>query len=167
MNRYTVVALVVNRPGVLAHISSLFNRRSFNIESITAGLTEDAGITRITMVVSGDLRDLDQVMRQLDKLIDVIKVVDLTERGTVDRELVLIKVNAGPEARAEIMQVAEVFRARIVDLSEDSLVVEMTGDSEKVEALIGLLSKFRIIEMARTGKISMLRGRAAVKTEQA
>ena len=128
MNRYTVVALVVNRPGVLAHISSLFNRRAFNIESIAAGLTEDPGVTRITMVVSGEKRDLDQVMRQLDKLIDVIKVVDLTERSTVDRELVLVKVNAGPEARAEIMQVAEVFRARIVDLSEDSLIVEMTGD---------------------------------------
>jgi len=165
MNRYTVVALVVNRPGVLAHISSLFNRRAFNIESIAAGLTEDPGVTRITMVVSGEKRDLDQVMRQLDKLIDVIKVVDLTERSTVDRELVLVKVNAGPEARAEIMQVAEVFRARIVDLSEDSLIVEMTGDEEKVEALIGLLSKFGVIEMSRTGKISMFRGRSAVKTE--
>ncbi|MGE5485270.1 MAG: acetolactate synthase small subunit [Ignavibacteriales bacterium] len=166
MNRYTIVALVVNRPGVLARISSLLNRRAFNIESIAAGLTEDPGVTRITMVVSGEERDLDQVMGQLDKLVDVIKVVDLTRRSTVDRELVLLKVNAGPEARAEMMQVAEVFRARIVDLSEESLIIEMTGDEEKVEALIGLVRKFGVIEMSRTGKISMFRGGSAVKNEQ-
>ncbi len=166
MNLYTVVSLVVNRPGVLAHISSLFNRRAFNIESIAAGLSEDPGITRITMVVSGDERDLDQVIRQLDKLIDIISVVDVSTRSTVDRELAMIKVNAGPEARAEIMQMTEVFRARIVDFSEDSLIVEMTGDSEKVEALIGLLSKFGILEMSRTGKIAMMRGRATIKAEQ-
>jgi len=166
MNLYTVVSLVVNRPGVLAHISSLFNRRAFNIESIAAGLSEDPGITRITMVVSGDERDLDQVIRQLDKLIDIISVVDVSARSTVDRELAMIKVNAGPEARAEIMQMTEVFRARIVDFSEDSLIVEMTGDSEKVEALIGLLSKFGILEMSRTGKIAMMRGRATIKAEQ-
>jgi acetolactate synthase-1/3 small subunit len=150
--------LVENRPGVLAQISSLLSRRGFNIESIAAGITNEPDITRITLVVKGDKYVLSQVTRQLEKLVDVITVRDFSNEASVDRELLMVKVKADAEARAEILQITEVFRARVVDMGPDTMILEMTGDDEKITALTNLLAKFGVLELARTGKISLLRG---------
>ena len=157
--RYTLSVLVENRPGVLAQISSLLSRRGFNIESIAAGITNEPDITRITLVVKGDKYVLSQVTRQLEKLVDVITVRDFSQEASVDRELLMVKVKAEAEARAEILQITEVFRARVVDMGPDTMILEMTGDDEKITALTNLLAKFGVLELARTGKISLLRGR--------
>jgi len=156
--RYTLSVLVENRPGVLAQISSLLSRRGFNIESIAAGITNEPDITRITLVVKGDKYVLSQVTRQLEKLVDVITVRDFSQEASVDRELLMVKVKAEAEARAEILQITEVFRARVVDMGPDTMILEMTGDDEKITALTNLLAKFGVLELARTGKISLLRG---------
>ncbi len=156
--RYTLSVLAENRPGVLAQISSLLSRRGFNIESIAAGATSEPDITRITLVVEGDKYVLAQVTRQLDKLVDVITVRDFSQEAAVDRELLMVKVKASANERAEILQISEVFRARVVDMSPDTVILEMTGDEEKIEALTKLLDKFGVMELARTGRISLLRG---------
>jgi len=157
---YTLSVLVENHPGVLAQISGLLSGREFNIRSIAAGETEDSTITRIIMVVAGDDRIIDQVKKQLDRLVDVIRITDLTGIPSVDRELALVKVSSTGSRRAEVFQIVDVFRAKIVDIAHKSLTIEVTGVSEKVEALIGMLGPFGIKEIVRTGKISIARGEA-------
>jgi len=156
--KHTLAVLVENRPGVLMRVAGLFARRGYNIESLAVGPTENPSISRMTIVVEGDERTIEQVCKQLNKLIDVIKVSDITEDPHVGRELVLIKVNAEPQVRGEIMQIAEIFRARIVDVSRDTLIIEATGDEDKINAIENALRPFGIREMARTGKIALVRG---------
>lgn len=162
----TLAVLVVNKPGVLARISGLLSRRVFNIESINAGYTEEPDITRITLVVNGDADILYQVMQQLSKLIDVIKVVEIKSEVAVDRELALIKVNAEPQRRSDIVNLVSVFRANIIDVSRDTMVIEILGDEKKVTAFCEVLDDFGIVEMVRTGKVVLRRGSEAVKTSQ-
>lgn len=156
--KHTICCFVENRFGVLARISTLFSARGFNIDSLAVGETEDPTVSRMTIVVDVDEKILEQVIKQLRKLIDVIKVVDVTKEDSVERELVLLKVNIPDiNARTQIIQIIDIFRAKIVDVGLKSLIVEITGDEKKVETLIGLLRPFRIKELARTGKIAMLR----------
>lgn len=156
--KHTIAVIVNNKPGVLSRVSNLFSRRAFNIESLAVGTTQDPAISRITLVVSGDESVLEQIIKQLYKLIDVIRVYDLPPAIAIDRELALIKVAATALNRSEIMQVVDLFRGRIVDVSETSLIVEITGDEGKVVGLERLLEKFGIKELVRTGKIGMARG---------
>lgn len=160
-NKYTLVALVNDKPGVLNRVASLFRRRSFNIESIAVGHTEQEGVSRMTIVVSGDSAIVEQARKQLDKVIDVIKLSDITFESTVDRELALIKVKTNPQTRSEIMQMVDIFRANIVDVATDSLIVEITGDEDKLESFFNLLRPFGIKEIARTGHLAMTRGTAS------
>ncbi len=155
--KHTISVLVENHFGVLAHVSGLFAGRGFNIDSLSVGETEDPTISRMTIVVKGDDRVLEQVVKQLNRLIDVIKVIDITDQKFVDRELALIKVNANKETRPEIIQISEVFRANVVDISPGTLTLEVTGDEDKIEAIIGMLRPFGIKELARTGKVAMVR----------
>jgi acetolactate synthase I/III small subunit len=160
--KHVVVAWMEDKPGVLTRVASLFRRRGFNIESLVVGHSEVPGISRMTFVVDGDDRMMHQVESQLEKLINVTAVEDVTAAPTVVREMALVKVSAeGGEARTEIMQMADVFRAKIVDVGHTALTVEVTGEQEKVESLIGLLRRFGILELSRTGQVAMVR--AAVK----
>jgi acetolactate synthase-1/3 small subunit len=147
-----------DKPGVLNRVSSLFRRRNFNIESLTVGHSEAKGISRMTIVVNGDDASVEQVSKQLYKLIHVTKIVDVTEEPAVFRELALIKVHATANTRAEIMQLVDIFRAKAVDVAADSLTVEITGQEDKIDTLVSLLRPFGIKEMARTGRIAMVRG---------
>jgi acetolactate synthase I/III small subunit len=156
--QHTITVLVENRPGVLARASGLFARRGYNIESLAVSITDDPTVSRMTIVVSGDEQDLDQITKQLNKLIDVIKVWDYTGSPVVDRELALIKVTADPDRRGEIMQITDIFRAKIIDVSERTFTVEVTGSSDKIDALESLLKPFGIVEMVRTGRIVLARG---------
>jgi len=156
--QHTITALVENRPGVLARVAGLFARRGYNIESLAVSITDDPTVSRMTIVVSGDEQTLEQINKQLNKLIDVIKVVDYTGTPVVDRELALIKVTAEPERRTEIMQIVDIFRAKIIDVSERTFTVEVTGSSEKIDAMERLFQPFGIVEMVRTGRIVMARG---------
>lgn len=157
-SKQILVVLVNNRPGVLNRVASLFRRRGFNIESIAVGLSEQPDVSRMTIVVDGAATRLEQVRKQLDKLIDVIKILDLGADSAVVRELALIKVKATAETRGDIIQIVDIFRAGIVDVSPDSLIVEVTGDKDKVESLYSLLRPFGIKEVARTGYLAMDRG---------
>jgi len=161
--KHTVAILVENKPGVLTRVAGLFSRRGFNIESLAVGVTENADTSRMTIVVSGDDRILEQVMKQLNKLIDVIRVSDIPPEESVNRELALIKVGVDSQTRAEVMQIVDVFRAKIVDVGIKSLVVEVTGDESKINAMEQLLRQFGIKEMVRTGKIAMNRGAKSVQ----
>lgn len=154
----TIVAHVEDRPGVLARVASLFRRRGFNIESLTVGHSDEPGISRMTIVVEGDEYQVTQVERQLFKLIDVVSVVDITQRPMVDRELALIKVSADADARHKIVELASIFRADIVDVSEQTAIVQVLGDEGKVDALEDMLRPFGILELVRTGRVAMLRG---------
>ncbi|WP_410507598.1 acetolactate synthase small subunit [Methanosarcina hadiensis] len=156
--KHTLAVLVENKSGVLSRVASLFSRRGYNIDSLAVGVTEDPDISRITIVVHGDDHVLEQVTKQLNKLIDVIKVSDIGADDAVERELALIKVAADVDTRAEIMQIANIFRARIVDVAPKSVTVEVTGDESKIQAIEKLLRQFGIKEMVRTGKIAMVRG---------
>ena len=156
--KHTLVALVEDRPGVLNRVTSLIRRRSFNIDSIAVGHSEVAGLSRMTSGVDGATTAVEQVRKQLDKLIEVVKVTDITEGRIVARELALIKVLTTSVTRSEIMQIVDVFRAKIVDVSPDSMTVEATGDEEKIDSLYRLLKKFGIKELARTGRIALSRG---------
>ncbi|MDD5474440.1 MAG: acetolactate synthase small subunit [Candidatus Methanoperedens sp.] len=164
--KHTLAVLVENKPGVLTRVAGLFSRRGFNIESLAVGVTENPDTSRITIVVSGDDRVLEQVMKQLNKLIDVIRVSDLPAGESVNRELALIKVGVDSSTRAEVMQIVDVFRAKIVDVGIKSLVVEATGDESKINAMEQLLRQFGIKEMVRTGKVAMNRGAKAVQVEK-
>lgn len=162
----TLAILVENKPGVLTRVAGLFSRRGFNIESLAVGVTENPDTSRMTIVVSGDDHVLEQVMKQLNKLIDVIRVSDLPAEESVNRELALIKVGVDSSTRAEVMQIVDVFRAKIVDVGIKSVVVEVTGDESKINAMEQLLRQFGIKEMVRTGKIAMNRGAKVVQTEK-
>ncbi len=158
--QYTFVTLVENKPGVLNRIASLFRRRNFNIESITAGRTEKPDVSRMTIVVhcpNGEI-DAHRIEANLYKLVNVIDVQDVTHHPVVTRDLALIKVRVGPERRAEVNGLAEIFRARIVDVAPDSVIVEITGTEDKIEGMIELLHPIGIVEMVRTGQVSMTRG---------
>lgn len=156
--KHTLVALVEDKPGVLNRIASLFRRRAFNIQSLAVGGSEHPGLSRMTIVSVGDSAQIEQVRKQLDKLINVIKVSDITEEDMVTRELALIKVKATASTRSEIMQIVGIFRANIVDVAPGSLTVEVTGDEDKVNSLLELLSDFGVKELSRTGRIALTRG---------
>ena len=160
--KHTLVALVEDKPGVLNRMASLFRRRGFNIESIAVGHSELPHISRVTIVVGGATTMVEQVRKQLDKVVDVVKVSDITGDDMVARELALIKVRATSATRSEIIQIVDIFRASIVDVSPDSLTIEVTGDEEKVNSLFNLLRGFGIKEIARTGRIAMTRGSSGV-----
>jgi acetolactate synthase-1/3 small subunit len=162
--KYTLSVLVEDESGVLSRISGLFARRGFNIESLAVGPAEQIGISRITMVLSGDPRTIEQLTKQLYKLINILKVQDITNIPCVERELMLLKVNTTKSTQTEILEIAQVFRAKIVDLANESLTLEVTGDPGKMVAIEQLLLKFGINEIARTGKISLARG-SLVNTE--
>jgi acetolactate synthase-1/3 small subunit len=149
---------VENNPGVLSKVAGLFSRRGFNIESLVVSETEDPSASRMTIVVEGDARVLEQVGKQLNKQVDVIKVNDITNEETVSRQLSLIRVAADQNTRQEILQITEIFRCRVVDIGRKSLIVEATGDEAKIQAVIRSLKPFGILEMARTGQVAMLRG---------
>lgn len=157
-HKHTFTALVENRPGVLARVAGLFSRRGFNIDSLAVGTTQDPSLSRITIVVEGDDRILEQVTKQLNKLIEVVKVSDITHVDTVDRELVLIKISCTPAQRQEILAIANIFRAQVVDVGETSLILELTGQQEKLTALSNLLKHYGILEIVRTGKVVLIRG---------
>jgi acetolactate synthase-1/3 small subunit len=154
---HTLVALMEDKPGVLNRISSLFHRRNYNIESLTVGHSETPGISRMTIALNGDSRVVEQVVKQLSKLINVTEVIDVSADPTVIRELALIKVTAGPGTRSEIIELANIFRARVVDVGIDSLTVEITGPEDRVNSLIDLLNSYGIEELARTGRVAMVR----------
>ncbi|NPV27319.1 MAG: acetolactate synthase small subunit [Firmicutes bacterium] len=156
--KHTLAVLVHNHPGVLTRVAGLFSRRGYNIESLTVGVTENPEFSRMTIVVDGDDQVIEQVTKQLNKLIDVIKISDITNEEAVERELILVKVRANPEVRGEIMQIVEIFRARIVDIGRRSLIIEATGDENKIKAIESSLRPFGIMELVRTGKIAMVRG---------
>lgn len=157
--KHTISVLVTNHPGVLARVAGLFSRRGFNIDSLAVGETEDPDYSRMTIVVRADERQVEQVTKQLFKLIDVLKVNDLTREEAVSRELALLKVNVPDSAkRTEVLQIVDIFRAKVVDVAETSLMIEITGDEGKVEGLIQLLRPYGVREMARTGKIALTRG---------
>ncbi|MGZ4926641.1 MAG: acetolactate synthase small subunit [Halobacteriota archaeon] len=162
--KHTLSVLVQNKPGVLARTAGLFSRRGYNIESLTVGVTENEDASRMTIVVTGDDNVVEQVTKQLNKLIEVIKVSDLTKESYVDRELVLIKVTADGSNRAEIMQLVDVFRARIVDVAAKSLTIEVTGDEGKIAALIAMLKQFGIKEIVRTGTLALGRGPKVIQS---
>ena len=157
-DQHTIIALVEDKPGVLTRISSMFRRRAFNIVSLAVGRSEKQGLSRMTFVVNGDLPTVQQVTRQLDKLIDVIQVSYISTHQVVARELALMKVTTSPSTRSEIMQFAELFSANIVDVTATSIVIEITGGEHKVDALEDLLRPFGITEIVRTGMVAMVRG---------
>ncbi|MBN1855971.1 MAG: acetolactate synthase small subunit [Dehalococcoidia bacterium] len=157
-NRHTLVSLVQDEPGVLTRVAGLFRRRGFNIESLSVGHCEQPGLSRMTIVVIGDDAEVEQVTKQLDKLIDVVSVTDITRDEMVARELALMKVSAKAEDRSEIMQIVDIYRAKIVDVGTESLTVEVTGSEDKINSLFNLLHGFGIKEMARTGRTALVRG---------
>jgi acetolactate synthase-1/3 small subunit len=157
MKRHTISVLVENHPGVLARIAGLFSGRGFNIESLSVGETEDPTASRMTVVVRGDDVILEQITKQLNKIVDVIKVSDITKEKFIERELVLIKVHTEGKSRSEILQIVDIFRARIVDVAPKTVTIEATGTEDKVQALVNMLRPFGIREMARTGSVALTR----------
>lgn len=156
--KHTIAVLVENKFGVLSRVAGLFSARGYNIESLSVGETLDPTVSRMTLVVRGDEFVIEQVMKQLHKLIDVIKVSDLTDDRHVERELVLIRVNAEPQHRAEVLRTADIFRAKVIDVTPQSFTLEATGDEGKLDALIELLRPMGIQEIVRTGKVAIARG---------
>ena len=155
--RHTISVLVENKFGVLARVSGMFSGRGFNIDSLNVAPTHDASLSRITTVLKGDEASLDLCIKQLRKLINVVDVLDFKEGQAVARELVLVKVRASTDTRSEIVQIADIFRAKIVNLTNENLIVELTGDDDKINALLGLLEPFGILELARTGRLALKR----------
>lgn len=164
--KHTVVAWMEDRPGVLTRVTSLFRRRGFNIESLAVGHSEEPGISRMTFVVDGDERMVDQAVKQLEKQIDVTRVEDVTDQPVVVRELALVRVRTDNQTRGEIMQIVEVYRAQIVDIALDSLIIQVVGAEERIDSLIDLLGHYGIREMVRTGRVAITRGRATLKSAQ-
>ena len=160
--RHVLSALVQNQPGVLAHISGMMASRGFNIDSLAVGETEDPNLSRMTVVVRGDDGVLDKLRKQLDKVVTVVRVHDISAENFVERDLMLIKVKAPPAKRMEISLLVEMFRARVVDISEDTLIIENSGREDKIEAFIDLMRPYGIIELARTGRIALVRGQVNV-----
>jgi acetolactate synthase-1/3 small subunit len=159
--KHALSVLVENKPGVLTRVAGLFARRGFNIDSLVVAETENSQLSRMTITVDEQDRTVEQVTKQLHKLINVLKITDLDPTGSVERELLLVKVKADTQTRAEIMQMVEIFGARIVDVTSEVLLIEMTGTREKVGAFIDLLAPFGIVELMRTGRLAMSRGRKA------
>src|SRR6058998_1162983 len=159
--KHVLSILVENKPGVLTRIAGLFARRGFNIETLTVGPTDDEALSRITLTLDGALHPIDQVTKQLHKLVNVIKIRDLEPEETVARELALFKISADGETRGQVMQFAEIFRGSVVDVSKRSITVEITGTDDKIEAFEQLIRPFGLIEMIRTGEIAISRGRSA------
>lgn len=155
--KHTLSVLVEDEAGVLSRIAGLFARRGFNIESLAVGPTEQSGISRITMVVPGDNRTIEQLTKQLYKLVNILKVHDVTNIPSVERELMLLKIHSSKEFRSSILEIVNIFRAHVVDIAKTSLILEVTGDPGKIVALEQLLSQYGIVEIARTGKISLTR----------
>jgi acetolactate synthase-1/3 small subunit len=162
--KHTLSVLVEDESGVLTRIAGLFARRGFNIESLAVGPAEQVGVSRITMVVPAEERTIEQLTKQLYKLVNILRVQDITNVPCVERELILLKVNAPNTKRSEILEIVQIFRARVVDLSENSLIIEVTGDPGKMMAIEQILTPFGIMEIARTGKISLVR-ESKVNTE--
>jgi len=162
---HTLVALVEDHPGVLNRVASLFRRRGFNIESITVGKTETDGISRMTLVIDGATTQVEQVEKQLYKLIDVVKVSDITHDGIIARELALIKVRCNNLNRHEIVQLAQIFRAEIVDVTDTTLVIEAVGDEDRLESLLKVLRPYGIREIVRTGRVALARGVGSTTVE--
>jgi acetolactate synthase-1/3 small subunit len=156
--RHVLSALVQNQPGVLAHISGMLASRAFNIDSLAVGETENPNLSRMTFVVNGDDAELEQVRKQLDKVVTVVSVQDISSEDFVERDLMLLKVRAAAGIRNEIALLVEMFRGRVVDISRESLLVEISGQENKIEAFIDLMRPYGIIELARTGRIAMVRG---------
>ena len=163
MEKHVLSALVKNSSGVLSRVSGLFSRRGYNIDSLTVGRTEDPSISRMTITLMGDDNVLEQVKKQLNKLEDVVRVIDFTANESVYRELVLIKVKANAENRAAINETVKIFRSKIIDLSTDTLTIELTGDEEKISALINLMEEYGIEELVRTGVTALQRGEKTIK----
>jgi acetolactate synthase-1/3 small subunit len=161
MAKHTLVALVEDKPGVLNEMASLFRRRGFNIESIAVGHSEVPHLSRMTIVVNGATTMVEQVRKQLAKLVDVVKVSDITSEDIISRELALVKVKTTPPTRSEIIEIVDIFRANIVDVGADSVTIEVTGDADKINSLLNLLRGFGIREITRTGSIAMTRGGVA------
>ena len=155
--KHTISVTVENRFGVLSRVAGLFSGRGFNIESLSVGETLDPSVSRMTIVTRGDDRIIEQVIKQLRKLVDVIKVTDLTDLSFVDREMILVKVNATEKTKAEILRINEIFRGKIVDVSPSSYTFEITGDEGKIEAFVKLIKPFGVKEIARTGKVAVSR----------
>jgi len=164
--KHTIVAWMEDKPGVLNRVASLFRRRNFNIESLTVGHSEAPGISRMTFVVEGDERQIQQVQAQLFKLINVTAVQDVTHLPSVERELALIKVNATGADRSEIIQLVDIYRATIVGVEVDSLIIQIGGPTDRIESLTNLLRNFGILEMVRTGRVAMVRGNGLTPIEQ-
>lgn len=161
--KHTIAVIVENKPAVLTRIAGLFSRRSFNIDSLSVGATDNPDYSRMTLTVHGDDVVLEQVIKQLSKLINVIRVSELDPKESVERELAIIKVSADKDNRGEIMQIVNIFRAKIIDVSARSMIIEATGDENKIDAIVQLLRQFGIKEMARTGRVSMVRGTRVIK----
>jgi acetolactate synthase-1/3 small subunit len=159
---HVISVLVENRVGVLARVAGLFTGRGFNIESLAVAETEEPTLSRMTIVTSGDTRIIEQVTKQLNKLVDVIKVVDLSREHFVERELILVKARAEPEQRAEILRITDIFRGNIIDVSPKSYVIEVTGDGEKIRAFLDLMKPIGILEIVRTGPVALSRGSKAL-----
>ncbi len=155
--RHTISVLVENKPGVLSRVAGLFSSRGFNIESLAVGETEEASVSRMTIVSTGDDPQIDQITKQLEKLVDVIKVSDLTGEKFVERELVLMRIAAEGENRSLLIELVDVFRAKIVDVAPKTLTVELTGDNEKIDAFLDLVRPYGVKEMVRTGKVALAR----------
>jgi acetolactate synthase I/III small subunit len=156
--RHVLSALVQNQPGVLAHVSGMLASRGFNIDSLAVGETEDANLSRMTFVVTGDDAELEQVRKQLDKIVTVVKVHDISSENFVERDLMLIKVKAPAAKRTEIVLLVEMFRGRVVDVSQNDMMIEISGTENKIEAFIELMRPSGIVELARTGRIALVRG---------
>ncbi|MTD13091.1 acetolactate synthase small subunit [Nakamurella sp. YIM 132087] len=166
MTRHTLSVLVENKPGVLARVSSLFSRRNFNIHSLAVGPTENPEVSRMTIVVAVEGLPLEQVTKQLNKLVNVLKIVELPTASAVTRELLLIKIRADPAVRAQVSTIVEMFRAGIVDVTPDSLTVEATGTSDKLEALVRMLEPFGVREMVQSGMVALGRGARSITSER-
>jgi len=163
--RHVLSALVQNQPGVLAHISGMLASRGFNIDSLAVGETEVPDLSRMTFVVHGDDAELDQVRKQLDKIVTVVKVLDISSENFVERDLMLIKIRANPQQRIEVSLIVEMFRGRVVDIDHETLMVEVSGQEGKIEAFIELMRPYGILELARTGRIALVRGVPAKEAE--
>ena len=166
MERHVLSILVENHPGVLARISGLFSRRAYNIDSLSVGETEDGKFSRITVVVVGDADIIEQIRKQVEKLVDVTEVIVLLPSESVYRELTLIKVRADAKVRPEIVGIAEIFRANIIDVANKSMTVELTGDQDKISAFVELMTSYGVIELVRTGLTAIQRGNVALKEHE-
>jgi len=166
VTKHTLIAMVDDKPGVLTRVASLFRRRGFNIESITVGHSEQARVSRMTIVVIGTNLTVEQVRKQLEKIIEVVKVVDITGDKATMRELALIKVKTSALTRSEIVEIADIFRANVIDVASDSVTIEVTGDEDKIESLLRLLKPYGIKELARTGRTAMVRGNLSLGDEK-